>query len=1418
MAIASAPGRGAAAGRGTNSASVANSGRGTNTSSGTTAAPGSTATTAATSVRTSVRADRRSDSPHGANPAGTQDGSANGAGSLAGAGNSAADIPQDDDATIARAGTSVAFATLLSRITGFIRNLLIGSTLGAGVASAFTSANTLPNLITEVVLGAVLTSLVIPVLTRAEKEDPDRGAAFIRRLFTVATTLLLVVTIVAVMAAPWLVRLSLDDSGKVNMHMAVLFAYLLLPQILFYGLFSLLQAVLNTKNVFGPSAWAPVVNNLIVLVVFALYWFIPGALDPQQKVSITEPHVLLLGAGTTFGVVVQALMLVPSLRQLNVDLRPLWGIDARLKRFANQGAAIVLYVVISQIGFFITNRIASVADEGAVFIYQQQWLLLQVPYGVIGVTLLTVIMPRMSRNAADGDNRAVVNDLTKATILTLIALIPIIVFFTVFGTTISHALFQWGRFDPTQADILGEALSFGAFTLVPYAIVLLHLRVFYAREQAWTPTYIILGITITKIVLSLMAPHWASDPKFVVVLLSATNGFGFLTGAIVGVILLRRSLGSLNGRRVWTASLWALGAALIGAVAAWVVDFIIAGQWLGWFTDAHGWGQLFGLVDGSAGHHGAAADAARSAADAAGAAGSAGDAAGTAGAAADASGAAAAAADAANSAGSGAAGGAGAGAGAGATAGAATATAVNGWANLLLKFGALARLAVDGIVLVVVTGLVLARSHVEEIVDFGRLLSRIPGVRKFIKVAPAHEIPILTLDPQVDTYTTFGEMQASPALPPMSGGVVRGPRLVPGAAVAQGRYRLLADCGGTAAMRLWQAREQATGDIVALTIIDATKVAARTERMAGASSPLQDGDSRAQSSDIARSQSSETLGSESPETSRSRWSERSRSESFDGTRGRLADTAAQPSESFAEGAAHTEPTSATDPVALHALCDDIIARTLATKAIDSYGMSPVSAIVREATSVMIVAPWVQGSSLRAVAATQPNPLAAAHSVADLADAVRQANDADVVIGIDHRDRLRITTDGRTVVAFPGVLPHNSAHQDVHGVGVVLALLLEKVDSSAIPAPVRELMAALRGLTAAELDAAYEQLRSVGGGQATTVDTGASTRGNAGNGADSDGSAGYVRGRDGASTSEPGVGDADGTSGSASGRLAGSGYSAGSASAGMQGDDQPIAGTPVTITAGRGRVMRPEDDATPSPQMRPGFGEAPASRARLIAIGVVTVLAVLAAALAITYVLGRVDRSNGPVRSDVGTTATSTTPAPEPARAADAAYWMPENGRGTPDNPDQVSLIVDGSEATGWYSDIYRTQLGPSATSVKAGLGLMVTLAQVSDLTAVQIHGGLEGMHVEIRTAPSATPASLDDTTVVGTADLENGTTNIPVTSNNGPVSTGCVLLWITSVPLPDAARVTEVTFTGSAALQTSEVGEAPGSAAASTSA
>lgn len=504
--------------------------------------------------------------------------------------------PELSDAALVSRSWAMAFATLISRLTGFARVVLLAAILGAALSSAFSVANQLPNLVAALVLEATFTAIFVPVLARAEQGDPDGGAAFVRRLVTLTTALLIVATAVSVLAAPLLVRLMLGRAPQVNEPLTVAFAYLLLPQVLAYGLTSVFMAILNTRNVFGPTAWAPVVNNVVALATLAIYAAVPGELS-VDPVRMGNAKLLVLAIGTTLGVFAQTGMLLVALRRQRVDLRPLWGIDARLKRFGTMAAAMVLYVLISQLGLVVGNQIASTAAASGPAIYNYTWMVLMLPFGMIGVTVLTVVMPRLSRNAAADDTKAVLADLSLATRLTLITLIPIVAFMTVGGPAMGSALFAYGHFGNVDAGYLGAAIALSAFTLIPYGLVLLQLRVFYAREQPWTPIVIILVITAVKILGSVLAPHLTDDPKLVAGFLGMANGVGFLAGALVGYLLLRRALLPAGGHLIGVAEvrtiLVTLTASMLAGLIAHVADRLFG---LDGLTDHGGAGSLLRLL------------------------------------------------------------------------------------------------------------------------------------------------------------------------------------------------------------------------------------------------------------------------------------------------------------------------------------------------------------------------------------------------------------------------------------------------------------------------------------------------------------------------------------------------------------------------------------------------------------------------------------------------------------------------------------------------------------------------------------------------------------------------------------------------------------------------------------------------------
>ncbi|BBZ31155.1 hypothetical protein MMAD_54500 [Mycolicibacterium madagascariense] len=499
-----------------------------------------------------------------------------------------AGAPELTDSAVVSRSWGMALATLISRITGFLRILLLATILGGPLLSAFSVSNQLPNLIAALVLEATFTAIFVPVLARAERDDADGGTAFVRRLLTLTTALLVVATVVSVAAAPLLVRLMLGGDPKVDRSLTVAFAYLLLPQIIFYGLSSVFMAILNTRNVFGPPAWAPVLNNVVGLAILGVFVVVPGELS-LNPVAMGTAKLLVLGIGTTLGVVAQTAMVFVAVRRERISMRPLWGLDDRIKKFGGMAAAMVLYVLISQAGLIVGNQIASHAAASGPAIYNYAWLVLQLPFGMIGVTVLTVVMPRLSRNAAADDQPAVLADLSFATRLTLLTLIPVVAFMTVAGPAIGSALFAYGNFGQVDAGYLGMALTLSAFTLLPYSMLLLQTRVFYAREQPWTPIVLIVVITAVKVIASLAAPHLTDDPELVAGYLGFANGLGFLAGAVVGHVMLRANLKPPGGRMisldVVRTILVTVAGSLLAGLVAHVVDRLLG---LGTLTEHHG--------------------------------------------------------------------------------------------------------------------------------------------------------------------------------------------------------------------------------------------------------------------------------------------------------------------------------------------------------------------------------------------------------------------------------------------------------------------------------------------------------------------------------------------------------------------------------------------------------------------------------------------------------------------------------------------------------------------------------------------------------------------------------------------------------------------------------------------------------------
>lgn len=492
-----------------------------------------------------------------------------------------ADAERNNRVLLAASG-SMAVASLVSRLTGFLRTIFIVAAIGVGgVGNAYNSGNNFPNMVYELLLGGVLSSVLIPLLVHAQSEDDDDGVAYTQRLLSIAATALAVMTLLAVLAAP-LIAAGFVQPGP-GRQLTSIFATLLLPEIFFYGLGAMFTAVLNIRHSYRPGAWSPVLNNVIMIVTVLIFWLLPGP-STFNPSTMTTAQILVLGIGTTLGIAGQALVLIPSLR--SVGFRWKWRFRAhpsevgRMRQVGVLAGWVLMYVVVSQIGVSVVQRVGN--ENGGFSVFTNADLLFQMPYGILVVSLLTAIMPRLSRAALREDNEAVKEDLSLGARLSAVGLVPITAALIALGPVMAVTLFAYGKTSIAGAHLIGSSLAWSAFGLFPFALVMLQLRVFYAMRDGRTPALINTFMVGTKVVFVLVSNEMFKAPAgtnvdkhpsvHAVEWLNISTSLSYVIGAIVGHVVLTRRLGKLGfGPVMRTVAQIAAASAVGGAIAYAVV-------------------------------------------------------------------------------------------------------------------------------------------------------------------------------------------------------------------------------------------------------------------------------------------------------------------------------------------------------------------------------------------------------------------------------------------------------------------------------------------------------------------------------------------------------------------------------------------------------------------------------------------------------------------------------------------------------------------------------------------------------------------------------------------------------------------------------------------------------------------------------
>lgn len=479
---------------------------------------------------------------------------------------------------IGRASALIAAGTIVSRLTGFVRAIVLVSAVGAvtGAGNAFATANQLPNNIYAIISTGLLTAVIVPQIVKSASHE-DGGRGFISKLFTLGTVVLLVTTALAMIGAPWLVQLFAPSYPPAQQALATAFAYWCLPQILFYGLYALVGEALNARRVFGPFTWAPIVNNIVSIAGFLIFIAMFGQ---SGSVSTWTPEmVALLGGTATAGIVVQAGILMLFWRRTGLHVRPdfRWR-GVGLNDIGRLAGWTFLMVVAGQLAGLVQSRVLSAAAEDypGVMVSQNAWLLFMLPYSIIVLSIGTPYFTQLSEHAHAGRDDDVRGDIGRS-IRTLGLFIVIATAALAAAAVPASRIFTQSVDEAVAAA--GVLLCF-LVALIPLAVLFVIQRTFYAYDDTRTPFFFTLVQSALVVATALIAQ--ATLP---VAQLAAGIALGQSLAGIVQVILatwlLHRRLGGLQIGS-WMLALGRFCLAALPAAAAGWLTFELLGGVDGW--------------------------------------------------------------------------------------------------------------------------------------------------------------------------------------------------------------------------------------------------------------------------------------------------------------------------------------------------------------------------------------------------------------------------------------------------------------------------------------------------------------------------------------------------------------------------------------------------------------------------------------------------------------------------------------------------------------------------------------------------------------------------------------------------------------------------------------------------------------------
>ncbi len=481
----------------------------------------------------------------------------------------------------------MAAGTATSRVLGFFRLILFVYLFGNGTRQAemFTIATTVPNSMYILLAGGVLNTVLVPQIVRAIRSDRDRGEAYTNRIMTAGLIGLGLITVVLTFAVPAIISLY-SASGWKSPQLAgqyqsmIMLGYYCMPQVFFYGVHVMAGQVLNARDRFGPMMWAPIANNVVSIMVLLLYLIVFER--TSTGAPFTTSQELLLGVGSTLGIIAQAAVLIPFLRASGYHFRPRFDFkNTGLGKTFRLAKWTLGFVLVTQAALVVVTRLASGATVGGkgagLTAYSNAYAVWILPHSLITVSLATAMLPAASRLAAAGDTSGVAAETMRALRLAMTALLPAAVAFLVLGLPLAHLVFGFGQ-GAKDAAFVGGALMALAIGLVPFTVQYICLRAFYALEDTRTTFFLQCLIAGTNVVLGVAVVLLLDNPALVATGLALSYSAAYLIGLPISFSRLRRKLGDLDAEALVRHCVRLILAVTPAAIAAWVITWAFTSQ------------------------------------------------------------------------------------------------------------------------------------------------------------------------------------------------------------------------------------------------------------------------------------------------------------------------------------------------------------------------------------------------------------------------------------------------------------------------------------------------------------------------------------------------------------------------------------------------------------------------------------------------------------------------------------------------------------------------------------------------------------------------------------------------------------------------------------------------------------------------